>query len=122
MAHGICACGIPLKMLTSWTDDNPGRRFLTCSTLKGNGGCKMFEWVDPEMCPRSKMIIPGLLRKINKLQVELEEKNAMPKKKKKWTVLWCVMGGMLLLGSWIVCFDIGSKNKLAWDYCEAPMI
>ncbi|KAL3619946.1 hypothetical protein CASFOL_034858 [Castilleja foliolosa] len=55
-----CHCGIQLELVTSWTDDNPGR------------------WFDEEMCSRSKEVIPGLLRKTNKLELLLaaeQEKN-----------------------------------------------
>lgn len=37
-------------------------------------------WIDPQMCERSKSIIPGLLRSINKLKTEvgkLKEENQM---------------------------------------------
>ena len=30
--------------------------------------CGFFEWLDPPMCSRSKQIIPGLLKKINRLE------------------------------------------------------
>ncbi|KAI7726310.1 hypothetical protein M8C21_012285 [Ambrosia artemisiifolia] len=36
-------------------NENPGRRFYTCPLV-------YFNWVDPPMCQRSKMIIPGLLK------------------------------------------------------------
>ncbi|PON67760.1 hypothetical protein TorRG33x02_263550 [Trema orientale] len=34
------------------------------------GGCGFFYWVDPEMCERSKRVIPGLLRRIRDLEAE----------------------------------------------------
>ncbi|CAH9142906.1 unnamed protein product [Cuscuta epithymum] len=86
-----------------------------------NGGCNMFEWIDAEMCPRSKVIIPGLLRKINKLQLLLEEKNAMPQKKKIWTVLCCLVGGLMMLALCVFYFDVEKKNKLDWEYCEVSI-
>ncbi|KAL3646772.1 hypothetical protein CASFOL_009316 [Castilleja foliolosa] len=55
-----CHCGIQLELVTSWTDDNPGRRF--------------------QGCPNYKEIIPGLLRKTNKLELLLateQEKNKL---------------------------------------------
>ena len=33
-------------------------------------GCGMLQWIDPKMCKRSLQIIPGLLKKINKLEEE----------------------------------------------------
>ncbi|KAL3644101.1 hypothetical protein CASFOL_012033 [Castilleja foliolosa] len=29
-----CHCGIQLELVTSWTDDNPGRRFQACPNYK----------------------------------------------------------------------------------------
>ncbi|KAK6121476.1 hypothetical protein DH2020_044784 [Rehmannia glutinosa] len=71
-----CYCGRRAVLRTSWTDDNPGRRFHSCLQYSG-GGCSFFDWEDPPMCRRSKVIIPGLLRKINALKEDvfaLEEK------------------------------------------------
>lgn len=36
-------------------------------------GCGMLEWIDPQMCKRSLQIIPGLLKKINKLEARETE-------------------------------------------------
>ena len=55
-------CGAATKITTSWTDHNPGRRFRLCPN------CAFSRWYDPPMCPRSVVIIPGLLRRINNLQ------------------------------------------------------
>ena len=44
---------------TSWTEYNPGRRFLTCV----NGRCNFFKWTEPELDPRSKKIINSLVRR-----------------------------------------------------------
>ncbi|XP_021762064.1 uncharacterized protein LOC110726848 [Chenopodium quinoa] len=46
-----CNCGLPLAKLTSWTRENPGRKFLACKFYDPNTetrGCKCFEWVDTE--------------------------------------------------------------------------
>ncbi|ONH90774.1 hypothetical protein PRUPE_8G073400 [Prunus persica] len=56
-----CHCGKLCRVQTSWTDSNPGRRFLVCP-LGRNIGCCFFEWFDPEMCSCSKDIIPELRR------------------------------------------------------------
>ncbi|KAK6158799.1 hypothetical protein DH2020_006113 [Rehmannia glutinosa] len=68
-----CYCGRRAVLRTSWTDDNPGRRFHACLQYSG-GGCSFFDWEDPPMCRRSRVIIPGLLRKINALK---EDVNAL---------------------------------------------
>ncbi|KAL3638213.1 hypothetical protein CASFOL_017584 [Castilleja foliolosa] len=73
-----CHCGIQLELITSWTDDNPGRRFQACPNYKMSSCCGFFRWFDEEMCSRSKEVIPGLLRKTNKLELLLaaeQEKN-----------------------------------------------
>ena len=99
-----CFCGLSWVERTSWTDDNPGRRFITCPKMRvsicldfcfvfyckrfskgirflcvncflnfqAEGGCKFFKWIDPEMCNRSKNIIPGLLRRIRELEHEVK--------------------------------------------------
>ncbi|KAL3646825.1 hypothetical protein CASFOL_009369 [Castilleja foliolosa] len=68
-----CHCGIQLELVTSWTDENPGRRFQACPNYK-----KL--WFDEEMCSRSRKVIPGFLRKTNKLELLLateKEKNKL---------------------------------------------
>ena len=48
------------------------RRKVTslCLFSQEDGGCGYFKWIDPEMCYRSKQIIPGLLRRKNMLESE----------------------------------------------------
>ncbi|CAA0842005.1 zinc ion binding [Striga hermonthica] len=67
-----CDCGKPSVVRTSWTFENPGRRFYSCNYKRG-GACKLFSWVDGPMCTRSKQLIPGLLRKSNELRQILQE-------------------------------------------------
>ncbi|KAL3644635.1 hypothetical protein CASFOL_009815 [Castilleja foliolosa] len=46
----ICFCGLRAPMWTTWTDDNPGRRFIGCPNYKdSSSNCKFFAWVDPEI-------------------------------------------------------------------------
>ncbi|KAH7843898.1 hypothetical protein Vadar_022068 [Vaccinium darrowii] len=52
----------------SWTNRNLGRRYVKCPNIV----CDDFVWIDPAMCARSKQIIPGLLRRINKAESEIE--------------------------------------------------
>ncbi|KAL3635148.1 hypothetical protein CASFOL_019695 [Castilleja foliolosa] len=67
-----CHCGIQLELVTSWTDDNPGRRFKHALITRAMPSCcGFFRWFDEEMCSRSKEVIPGLLRKTNKLELLL---------------------------------------------------
>ncbi|GKE49547.1 hypothetical protein Tco_1480805 [Tanacetum coccineum] len=46
-----CKCGLPLMTLTSWTRDNPARRFGVCPNKykKGIKHCKRWYWNDPEL-------------------------------------------------------------------------
>ncbi|KAG8380616.1 hypothetical protein BUALT_Bualt06G0034200 [Buddleja alternifolia] len=62
---------MPASLKTSWTSDNPGRRFYGC--ILGRSGCTFFDWYDPRMCARAKVLIPGLLCKINRLEKQVEE-------------------------------------------------
>ncbi|WOH13113.1 hypothetical protein DCAR_0832622 [Daucus carota subsp. sativus] len=55
-----CLCGSWAVEKTSWTEYNPGRKFLTCV----NGRCNFFKWSEPEFDARSKSIINGLLRRL----------------------------------------------------------
>ncbi|KAK1430141.1 hypothetical protein QVD17_12682 [Tagetes erecta] len=59
----ICSCGSCTTIRTSWTEANPGRRFHCCRS-----GCGFVEWLDPKMCERSRIVIPGLLKRINECQ------------------------------------------------------
>ncbi|KAL8502906.1 hypothetical protein ACS0TY_021871 [Phlomoides rotata] len=69
-------------MRTSCTTENPGRRFRTCIKNGRRDGCDFWDWEDPPMCSRSKMIIPGLLRRISSTEVELLKFKASMKHEK----------------------------------------
>ncbi|KAL3653463.1 hypothetical protein CASFOL_003144 [Castilleja foliolosa] len=105
VAGARCNCGIELEVMTSWTDDNPGRRFQ---------GCPNYKWVDEEVCSRSKQIIPGLIIKKNKLELELateQEKlkcvqrslNVSKKKEKK---LKMIIAAMVLIFAFQVMLQL----------------
>ncbi|ONI15283.1 hypothetical protein PRUPE_3G035600 [Prunus persica] len=49
-------------MTTSWTDDNYVRRFWGCLDYGIRRGCTFFEWYDPRVCKRLKIVIPRLLK------------------------------------------------------------
>ncbi|XP_010681441.1 uncharacterized protein At4g04775-like [Beta vulgaris subsp. vulgaris] len=47
-----CGCGIPVARRTSWTHENPGRKFIACKFYNHETeqrGCNTFEWVDEEI-------------------------------------------------------------------------
>ena len=62
-----CLCGNWLVAKTAWTELNAGRRFVSCER------CRFFRWLDEPLCDRARSIIPGLLRKINKLEAQQKQ-------------------------------------------------
>ncbi|GER41644.1 GRF zinc finger containing protein [Striga asiatica] len=69
-----CRCGDKVYLKTSWTQNNPGRRYWACPKYGQKFGfCGFFIWYDPEICARAKNIIPGLLEKSNKHQYQIEQ-------------------------------------------------
>ncbi|KAL8464320.1 hypothetical protein ACS0TY_034010 [Phlomoides rotata] len=48
-----CWCGIHVVQCTSWSDANPGRRFMNCEFSMTGNDCKFFQWIDDPMCQRS---------------------------------------------------------------------
>nr|KAJ0216477.1 hypothetical protein LSAT_V11C300119530 [Lactuca sativa] len=89
----MCVCRKWAIVRTSWTDNNPGRRFWGCPDP--NSSCGFIGWYDEPMCARSKVIIPGLLRTINKLRKAMDDikeqaskhEKAMEKIKEQATML-----------------------------------
>ncbi|KAK8695592.1 hypothetical protein V6N13_000745 [Hibiscus sabdariffa] len=68
----ICGCGVPAHLRTSWSNDNPGRRFFGC---KNHGSlvyqpCRFFSWFDPPMPPHAKVVLLGLLKRIRANEVQ----------------------------------------------------
>ncbi|KAG8390201.1 hypothetical protein BUALT_Bualt01G0058900 [Buddleja alternifolia] len=59
MAFG-CDCLKPAVLVTSWTREDPGRRFHGCN----EGRCRFSVWEDPPICYRSKIVIPELKNRI----------------------------------------------------------
>ena len=57
-------------------------------------GCGYYLWHDPPVGGRYQNIIPGLLRKIDKLEDEIK---ALKKKEQKMTMWLMVVGGILVL-------------------------
>src|SRR5688572_30601422 len=81
-----CDCGLPMARLTSWTKENPGRKFLTCKFYDPKTetrGCKSFEWVDEDDGTDwqrdviNQLIIDKKLMKseISSLKTEVEDLN-----------------------------------------------
>ncbi|KAG5525179.1 hypothetical protein RHGRI_031753 [Rhododendron griersonianum] len=98
MEGQFCYCGKVGKTTTSWTDSNPGRRFIGCESYGKAGACGYFEWVDPPMCARSRVVIPGLIRSNGRLEAQLKRQNKMKQ-----------LLGLALITSWVLWFCV-----LAW--------
>ncbi|KAL3523642.1 hypothetical protein ACH5RR_016476 [Cinchona calisaya] len=70
-----CKCGKKTKIRTSWRDPNPSRRFYGCSgfniiPIQLRLIVVFSLWYDPPICKRASDVIPGLLRRVNRLEVE----------------------------------------------------
>ncbi|CAA0823605.1 Unknown protein [Striga hermonthica] len=91
-----CRCGKKTVMITSWTDNNPGRRFATSK----RNGCKYYVWIDPPMCTRAQKIIPGLKRRLDEAEAELASKRKRARK------MW-----FALVASWIILYFFSEKMK-----------
>ncbi|KAK8661824.1 hypothetical protein V6N13_091416 [Hibiscus sabdariffa] len=63
----ICRCGLEAKVVVSWTDDNPGRRFYDCKNYRRESHCRFFAWYNAPLTPRARVVIVGLLRKVKKM-------------------------------------------------------
>ncbi|CAL8120013.1 unnamed protein product [Prunus armeniaca] len=61
---------LSLQESMSWTDDNPGTRFWGCIDYEIIRGCSFFEWYDPRVCERSKIVICGLFKRLKKQEEE----------------------------------------------------
>ncbi|KAK8492342.1 hypothetical protein V6N11_066153 [Hibiscus sabdariffa] len=51
----ICHCGHESKIVTSWTDENPGRRFFGCKNYGRGSHCRFFAWYDAPLTPRARV-------------------------------------------------------------------
>nr|XP_027093790.1 uncharacterized protein LOC113714196 [Coffea arabica] len=92
----FCNCGLRTKMSTCWCGENPGRRFLGCSLWPRPERYSYFEWVDEPICPRGRVLIPGLLKKINKMEEQVER----TRKREKILITIIVLLVVLLVMSW----------------------
>ncbi|XP_050215929.1 uncharacterized protein At4g04775-like [Mercurialis annua] len=63
-----CKCGKKAKMLVSWSEKNPGRRFFRCEGNK----CSYFMWHDEEYAHHIKTMLNHLKRQETNLSKEGE--------------------------------------------------
>ncbi|GMY18095.1 hypothetical protein FCV25MIE_13334 [Fagus crenata] len=75
----LCNCREKLVKVTSWTAQNPGRRFYGCVNYWSGNGCNYFEWVDDVICERGKEVICEQMEKIASLSVELAKSKSREK-------------------------------------------
>lgn len=107
-----CVCRMLVVERTAWTENNAGRRFVSC--VNGRRGCKYFRWVDPPVCDRGHVFIMGLIRRIERTEEELEKMMVLQEKEKKKTSC-CKCGKfpwlyLIVLG--VVCFGLGGSEDV----------
>ena len=83
----FCHCGIHVDLKTSWSNQNPGRRFLGCKSYEFSSACRFFNWYDPPLIDHSRVVLFGLLKKLR--YVEKQRKNER--------VLWIVLSTLALI-------------------------
>ncbi|KAJ9556858.1 hypothetical protein OSB04_011472 [Centaurea solstitialis] len=45
----LCFCGDMMQVRTSWTNSNPGRRFISCPNYGSDRRCRKFKFLDVEL-------------------------------------------------------------------------
>ncbi|PHU14811.1 hypothetical protein BC332_16016 [Capsicum chinense] len=63
--------GLLLHLTTSWSDNNPGRRFWSCPYY-GSNKCNFFLWRDGVVDKRSNFIILKLVKKVKDMNEMLK--------------------------------------------------
>ncbi|XP_028101709.1 uncharacterized protein LOC114301019 [Camellia sinensis] len=82
-----CQCGLRARVCTSWTKNNPSRRFLGCPRYGSKGACGFFMWVDPPAGTRVQEVINGLLRRI----VVIEDQVRLHRGRERKLLIFVVM-------------------------------
>ena len=68
-----CGCGLPVARRTSWTHDNPGRKFVACQFSNhetGDRGYNSFDWIDEWMTDWQRDVINKLVAEKQRLANE----------------------------------------------------
>ncbi|KAK4730905.1 hypothetical protein R3W88_023893 [Solanum pinnatisectum] len=77
-----CKHGDLMQLQTSWSEDNPARRFWSCPRFHENS-CKFFRWRDlEEIDMQFKFVIPRLANRIKELEEALQFYKTKEKKMK----------------------------------------
>ncbi|KAK9668826.1 hypothetical protein RND81_13G089400 [Saponaria officinalis] len=74
----VCKCGIPVATKTSWTTQNPGRRFVTCKFYNPDSmmsGCNFFRWIDDDMTNWQRHVINRLVMENKCLKNEVRRQD-----------------------------------------------
>ncbi|KHN34001.1 hypothetical protein glysoja_033448, partial [Glycine soja] len=76
----FCLCNVEAPLVTSWTEDNPGRRFYGCGQYKVRNinflgvmlwliWCNYFKWHNLVANIHQKKIIVALMKKVDELKL-----------------------------------------------------
>ncbi|GLT61026.1 hypothetical protein SLA2020_337620 [Shorea laevis] len=73
----VCYCGRPMIVRTAHTDQNYGRRFVSCENWKIKRECGFFEWLDPKMCEHGRRVVSRLKKWHDSLKEEAKQCQTM---------------------------------------------
>ncbi|KAJ4810504.1 GRF zinc finger protein [Rhynchospora pubera] len=88
-----CYCNELAVLKTSWTEANPGRRFLGCRNYEISRSCGYFFWYDAPVQDHAKVVINGLLRRLNNLE---REKEVQESKERRLIVVIVILVAFIL--------------------------
>ncbi|XP_048493206.1 uncharacterized protein LOC125493740 [Beta vulgaris subsp. vulgaris] len=69
-----CKCGFEVAVRTSWTNENPGRKFIACKLYNhdtGHRGCQFFEWLDEDPLEWQRDVINTLIAEKHRFATDL---------------------------------------------------
>ncbi|CAK8577851.1 unnamed protein product [Lathyrus sativus] len=109
-----CWCELESPLMTSWTYDNPGRRFHGCGNFKvmRKKGYNYFQWVDEDMSSRAKDVIRSLKDKNEELMDVIKDikKNEDLLKMNIWFMYYFV--GLSLMFVFLIVFSLVATHVL----------
>jgi hypothetical protein len=103
----VCFCGLPSPLQTSWSKDNPSRRYFGWLKFKDGSGtcCKFFYWVDDSNNDHTRMMLSELKTKNKLLENQLYYKEAIESRLYFSLIVLC--GLCLALASMLMYFIFG---------------
>jgi hypothetical protein len=90
---GECYCGMRTYLKTSWTKENPRRRFFRCAQYDKGPHCKCFQWFEPRICEHGGELIHDMRVMIKTLEEEFHKQE----KKRGDHMPFCLCHGDYLL-------------------------